>query len=121
MRVFEQNIDREEMELWQLDRLNEQIAWAAANCSFYRPLAGIRLRSLPDLADLPFTMPADIIGRGEDMVCVPASRVQRIVSLHTSGTSGPWKRLHFTAADLEQTAAFFGWAWAICAAKAIGC
>ena len=108
MRVFEQDISREEMELWQLDRLNDQIAWAAANCSFYRPLAGIRLRSLSDLADLPFTMPADVIGRGEDMICVPASRVQRIVSLHTSGTSGPWKRLHFTAADLEQTAAFFG-------------
>ena len=108
MRVFEQDISREEMELYQLTRLNEQIAWAAANCAFYRPLAGMHLRSLSDLAELPFTTAADIIERGEDMVCVPAAHVQRIVSLHTSGTSGPWKRLHFTAADLEQTAAFFG-------------
>ena len=100
MRVFEQDISREEMELYQLTRLNEQIAWAAANCAFYRPLAGAHLRSLSDLAELPFTTAADIIERGEDMVCVPAARVQRIVSLHTSGTSGPWKRLHFTAADL---------------------
>ena len=108
MRVFEQDIGRDEMERWQLDRLNAQISRAAANCAFYRPLAGVHLRSLSDLAGLPFTTAADIIERGEEMVCVPASRVQRIVSLHTSGTSGPWKRLHFTAADLEQTASFFG-------------
>ena len=107
MRVFEQDISREEMESWQLEQVNRQIAWAAANCSFYRKLAGVRLSSLSDLAKLPFTGAADIIERGEDMICVPAASVQRIVSLRTSGTSGPWKRLHFTAADLEQTVAFF--------------
>ena len=107
MRVFEQGIGREEMESWQLMRLNEQIAWAAANCSFYRGLSGVHLSDLKELAKLPFTTAQDVIDRGEDMVCLPASQVQRIVSLHTSGTSGPWKRLQFSAADLEQTVAFF--------------
>ena len=107
MRVFEQGIGREEMESWQLMGLNEQIAWAAANCSFYRGLSGVRLNDLKELARLPFTTARDVIDRGEDMVCLPAAQVQRIVSLHTSGTSGPWKRLQFSAADLEQTVDFF--------------
>lgn len=107
MRVFEQHISRAELESWQLARLNEQIAWAAANCVFYRPLLGRRLKSLSDLASLPFTSAAQIIERGEEMVCLPESSVQRVVSLRTSGTSGPWKRLRFSAADLEQTVAFF--------------
>ena len=107
MRVFEQDVSREEMERWQLQRLNWQIAWAAANSSFYRGLSGVRLSDLKELAELPFTTAQDVIDRGEDMVCLPASQVQRIVSLHTSGTSGPWKRLQFSAADLEQTVAFF--------------
>ncbi len=107
MRVFEQDISREEMESRQLELLNGQIAWAAARCPFYRHLEGVRLKSLAEISRLPFTAAEDIIRRGEDMVCVPAAEVQRIVSLHTSGTSGPWKRLQFTAADLEQTVAFF--------------
>ncbi|MBR5429677.1 MAG: phenylacetate--CoA ligase family protein [Firmicutes bacterium] len=107
MRVFEQDISLADMEKWQLARLNEQIAWAAAHCAFYRRLTGVRLASLAELSRLPFTTAADISERGEDMVCVPAASVQRIVSLHTSGTSGPWKRLQFTADDLELTVAFF--------------
>ena len=41
------------------------------------------------------------------MVCVSQDAVARIVSLHSSGTTGPAKRLWFTEADVERTLAFF--------------
>lgn len=107
MQVFEQNICPERMAAYQLRLLNAQLAYAASHSRFYagwdiRPLTG-----LAEISRLPFTTAEDIMERGNELICVPASRVQRIVSLRSSGTEGPWKRLHFSANDLEQTVAFF--------------
>jgi hypothetical protein len=41
------------------------------------------------------------------MICVPASQIERIVSLRSSGTSDAPKRLYFTAGDLERTGGIF--------------
>ncbi len=90
--------------------LRVTVALAQAGSPFYATrLAGVEAASLEldDLAALPFTTAADIREHGDRMLCVPATAVERIVSLPTSGTSGPPKRLRFSVADLELTVDFF--------------
>ncbi len=90
--------------------LRATVALAQAGSPWYRErLAAVDATALEldDLAALPFTTAADVREHGDRMLCVPANDVERIVSLPTSGTSGPPKRLRFSAADLELTVDFF--------------
>jgi len=103
-------LTREAIAAWQLARLNETIAYARTASPFYRarrawmdgPLAGIE-----DVARLPFTTAADLSADDPPLLALSQSAVARVVTLETSGTSGPPKRLHFTPDDLEATVDFF--------------
>ena len=64
------------------------------------------LTTLEDLSHLPFTSAEDLRNWG-DFLCVSQGAVQRMVTLHTSGTTGQPKRLAFTDADLARTRDFF--------------
>ena len=64
------------------------------------------LATLEDLRHLPFTTAEDLRNWG-DFLCVSQGDVQRMVTLHTSGTTGQPKRLAFTDADLARTRDFF--------------
>jgi phenylacetate-CoA ligase len=96
---------------YQLDRLRATIDHAANQSPFYsRRLegnSGADLRSLDDLARLPFTTPADILRNDLGFLCVPQGEIERVVTLRSSGTTDEAKRLHFTAPDLELTVDFF--------------
>ena len=92
----------------QFEALNRALRYAAGQSPFYRrKLAGISLplRRLKDLAGLPFTSAREI-GNMLDMVCLPAERVERIVTLQSTGTDDA-KRVCFSRRDLEQTVRFF--------------
>jgi phenylacetate-CoA ligase len=95
----------------QLAALRETIAHAKAHSPFYaerlRAVGVYDLRSLDDLAALPFTTADDLRAQGARLRCVPAGDVERIVTLPTSGTSGEPKRIDFSAADQELTVEFF--------------
>ncbi len=54
-----------------------------------------------------FTTPEDLAAHGHDFVKVGADRIRRVVTLQTSGSTGPGKRLYFTAGDLRRTVDFF--------------
>ena len=103
-------LSREAIAAWQLARLNEMIAHARAASPFYRarrdwtdgPLVRIE-----DLARLPFTTAADLLANDPPLLALSQSAIARVVTLETSGTSGPPKRLHFTPDDLESTVDFF--------------
>ncbi len=70
--------------------------------------AGIgRISGLSDLATLPLTSEEDLRSHGPDMLCVNQDAVARIITLPSSGTTGPPKRLFFTEKDLEHTLDFF--------------
>jgi phenylacetate-coenzyme A ligase PaaK-like adenylate-forming protein len=101
----------ENLARYQAAKLRETVAFAAANSPFYRErLAGIGPESVAgpaDLARLPFTSPRDLHERGADMVCVSQGEIVRAVTLASSGTTGPPKRLFFTGAELEATVDFF--------------
>ena len=64
------------------------------------------ITSVDDLERLPFTTAEDLRNWG-DFLCVSQGDVQRMVTLHTSGTTGQPKRLAFADADLARTRDFF--------------
>ena len=64
------------------------------------------ITSMDHLERLPFTTAEDLRNWG-DFLCVSQGDVQRMVTLHTSGTTGQPKRLAFTDEDLARTRDFF--------------
>lgn len=102
---------RDDLDAYQLRCLNDTLATARAESPFYRSLGGWpepgRIADLQDLARFPLTTAADL-GRGEpSLIALPLRDAVRLVTIPTSGTSGPQKRLFFTEADIEATVAYF--------------
>lgn len=104
-------LTREALNAWQLKRLKETIALARSKSRFY----GERLARLSedllfapeDLRLFPFTTAADIRNDPGSFLCVSQDEVSRVVTLHTSGTTGPPKRIYFSREDQERTIDFF--------------
>jgi phenylacetate-coenzyme A ligase PaaK-like adenylate-forming protein len=102
-------LTRAALEEYQLRKLGETVAHVKRNSPFYgQHLAGYSPpTSWTELAGLPFTTPADIRDNNRGLLCVSAGEIERIVTLQSSCTTAPSKRLHFTADDLELTIDFF--------------
>jgi len=103
-------LTREALDAWQLERLRETIAYVRDASPFYRSRRDwpdIEIGGLKDMARLPFTEQAHLIRNDPPLLALSQSAIARAVTLDTSGTSGPPKRLHFTAEDLEATVDFF--------------
>ena len=56
---------------------------------------------------IPFTRPRDIQEDDLAFLSVSQNEIKRVVTLTSSGTTAPPKRLHFSAEDLELTVDFF--------------
>ena len=99
------------LESFQAGALVQTLAHARDCCRFYGSrLSGKRInriRSIQDLADLPFTLPRDIREDAAGFVCLSQDRVARVFTLESSGTTAPAKRLFFTQEDLALTVDFF--------------
>ncbi len=96
---------------WQLNKLNETLAWAHAKSSFYKKrLAEMpkKLETLADFRQFPFTTPEDLRQNPLHFVCVSQDEIERVVTLQSSGTTGEPKRVYFTAEDQALTIDFFG-------------
>lgn len=101
-------LSRETIENYQLEKIKETVNWAVNHSPFYKDLyQDADVRSWEDFRRLAFTSPADVCERGMDMVCVGQSRISRIVTMETSGTTGLPKRIFFTEEDQELTIDFF--------------
>ena len=103
--------DRASLEEWQLGRVREMIRYAKKRSRFYTEhLKGVepeQIRSSADLRRIPFTSAADLRVLPQDWLCLPASGVQRIVTLKTSGTERNPKRVFFSSKELQETQNFF--------------
>jgi phenylacetate-CoA ligase len=100
----------EALKSYQLQKLNDVIDYARRCTSIYRGrLSSIStpLQSVSDIAQIPFTSPADIAKDPFSFLAVRQDNVARIVTLRTSGSTGESKRLFFTEEDLELTVDFF--------------
>jgi len=106
-----QSLTRAALESYQLRKLQEAVAYAQRHSPFYRHslqgVCGEELTSLADISRLPFTTAADLREDELRFLCVSQGEIERVVTLHSSGTTAPPKRLHFTAEDLELTVDFF--------------
>ncbi len=104
-------LSRELLEAYQLNRLRAAIRLAYTASPFYgQLLAGVAetgLDSLTDLQRYPFTTAEDIRRHGPRFLCVSQSDIGHVVTLASSGTTGPAKRLYFTPEDQEATVSFF--------------
>ena len=103
-------LTRPALAAWQAERLREAIAYARAASPFYRarrdwPAAAIA--STADIARLPFTFAADLSRNDPPLLALSQADVARVVTLPSSGTSGPPKRLHFSPEDREATIDYF--------------
>lgn len=100
-----------ELETYQFKKIVETLNYAKKNSAFYqKQLEGIdpeQIKSWEDFKRLPFTSAEDIKNEPFKFLCVPQSRIDRIVTLNTSGTSGNKKRIFFTDTDLQKTVDFF--------------
>ncbi len=104
-------LSRDCLSEYQLMKLNETLEFAVTKSIFYRKkfqsISSIKLGSIDDFQNIPYTTPSELTNEGRDMICVPGSEISRIVTLNTSGSTGPPKRVFFTESDQELTVDFF--------------
>lgn len=104
-------LQRADLQRHQFARLRETVVWAQQKSPFYRRLLAdvdaSALRSPADLRRLPFTTAADLRRNDPPLLCVSQDDISHVVTLETSGTSGPPKRLFFTPEDQSATRDFF--------------
>lgn len=101
-------LTRDRLARYQLEMINRTLALAFENSPYYRELFGRRrIGSLTELSDLPFTTPEELKADPHRMLCVHPNEIVRIVTLKTSGSTGPSKRVFFTEADLELCTDYF--------------
>jgi phenylacetate-coenzyme A ligase PaaK-like adenylate-forming protein len=100
---------RSVLEDYQLRKLQETIEYARRHSPFYRQqLVGCGVPfTLAELARFPFTFPTDLQEEELRFLCVSRDKIERVVTLRSSGTTALPKRLHFTAEELELTIDFF--------------
>lgn len=104
-------LDRADLDRYQ----QEALARLLAHCKEHSPLYRRKwaqtdtsaVRTAKDLQRLPCTSEEELRHHGTEMLCVGQDAVARIVTLHSSGSTGPAKRLFFTEEDLERTRDFF--------------
>lgn len=107
----DKRLSREKLDAYQLTAFMRTIDYAKQNSTFYRERLAVLeagdIKSAKDIASVPLTHADDIRLFGKSMVCVGQGNISRVVTLDTSGTTGPPKRVYFTAGDQELTIDFF--------------
>ena len=96
-------LTREALEQLQLRRLNGLLARMHER----NPRYPVQLSSLSELQNLPFTTPEMLSAHPGRFLATSQSEIQRVISGATSGTTGPAKRVFYTAADTAHTVGFF--------------
>ncbi len=87
---------------WQQEKWRQMVRYARAMTRFYRDLPEVG-----DISQLPFTTPADFAKDALAFLAIPQSEVARITTLTTSGTTGPRKRICFSAGDIDRIREYF--------------
>ena len=99
-------ISRETIRAMQLAKLNRLLLAEKEKQGFYRDLPE-HLESLEELADLPFTTDEDLAANAPGLLMMSQSRIERVLSDATSGTTGSAKRVFYSEQDCENTIRLF--------------
>ena len=106
-----ERLSREQLCQYQQNQLRSTLAWVLERSPFYRrrmgdiAVNGVDIRQL--WPTLPLTTEADLRRCGPEFLCLSQSEISRVVTLDTSGTNGPAKRLYFSPEDQAATRDFF--------------
>lgn len=124
----------EALALWRLERLRETVHQAAGHSRFYRGrldealVALAQQNAAPKTAEariaavlklLPHTFGNDLAADSDAFLAVGHSETAGVISLPTSGTTGPSKRIYCTEDDLAHTRDFFTWGMQLLPAEAL--
>ena len=96
-------ITRQTIGAMQLGKLNRLLAVLKERGGYYRDLPD-HLDDLSELAELPFTTAEELASNAR---VLSQSRVSRVLSEVTSGTTGAGKRVFYSEQDLRNTVALF--------------
>ena len=101
------SITRKVIEDFQLFKLRRTLNHACRESVFYQELFGKHginpsdVKSLADLPKIPFTTPANLAEVPYKLLSVSLTKIDRVFTRVTSGTSGQPKKVFFTGDDLE--------------------
>ena len=99
-------LTRASLEQYQLNTLKDMLKYAVDRSSFYKEkYEGIdwenQLNTVSDISLLPLMTTEELKAHGNDIICVYADEISRIVTQMTAGTTGNPKRVYFTEEDQE--------------------
>jgi phenylacetate-CoA ligase len=106
------HVTRADLEAYQLLRLQQTLQYVFEKSSFYRELFGKcglvpdDVRSIYDLAKIPFTEPHHLSENPYRFLCISQAGIARPYSFVTSGTTGPQKKVFWSHGDLERIIEF---------------
>ena len=99
-------LNRNILEEIQLKKLNALLQKEKERQGFYASLPA-SLSSLKELSSLPFTTADDLRQYYPQLFLGSSSRVEKVLSEKTSGTTGAAKRIFYSKDDLAHTISFF--------------
>ena len=99
-------ITRQTIGAMQLGKLNRLLAVLKERGGYYKDIPD-HLEELSGLSALPFTTPGDLASNAQGLLLLSQSRVSRVLSEVTSGTTGTGKRVFYSEQDLRNTVALF--------------
>lgn len=100
------SLTREDIERIQLEKLNRLLGAQRLRNGFYKDLPG-GLGSLGELKELPFTTGRDVAENAAGMLMTSQADIRKIITEHTSGTTGRAKRVFYSEGDCEDTIGLF--------------
>ncbi len=99
------NITREDIECFQLFRLNKILNYVSEKSVFYKDIVSRigELKSPEHMERIPFTDPEDLARSPYKLLCISMSRIARIFSHTSTGTTtGRLKKVFFTHSDAKR-------------------
>lgn len=100
--------DRSEILDYQFERWNELLSYVKGKSDYYHLYPDF-IRNLKEVENIPFTTEETILHQPEKLQLLSLSKIKRIVSDTSTGTTHLPKRIFYTENDQALTVEFFAW------------
>ncbi|WP_313345309.1 DVU_1553 family AMP-dependent CoA ligase [Sedimentibacter sp.] len=94
----------------QLDAFRETVRYVKRESKYYKKLFNNiepeDIKTEKDIQNIPLTCEQDFAGNEKEFLCVSQREINRVVTVHTTGTTGKQKRIYFSEKDQLSTIEF---------------